>query len=152
MWSGQDMLKIVFFWLILMFGLHGCHSVPVIDSLPVLKQTLSLQVTDADGSNSLLLIEQLTAQQWRFVQVNSLGAPVSRQTLQQGKWHNDGFLPPNPKARQLFTAVYAYLGHQHHWPVPATLNDVRISPSADGAGADISWHKQHWQIREMAND
>ncbi|WP_239374067.1 hypothetical protein [Snodgrassella gandavensis] len=145
-------LKKGFIWLLLMLGLNGCHSVPVIDTLPVLKQTLSLQVTDADGSNSLLLIEPLTLQQWRFVQVDSLGAPVSRQILQQGKWHNDGFLPPNPQARQLFTAVYAYLGQQHHWPVPATLNDVRISSSADGAVADISWHNQHWQIREMAND
>ncbi|WP_239366149.1 hypothetical protein [Snodgrassella communis] len=147
-------LKQGFIWLLLMLSLNGCHSLPVIDTLPVLTQTLSLQVTDADGSNSLLLIEPLTEQQWRFVQVDSLGAPVSRQILQRGRWHNDGFLPPNPQARQLFTAVYAYLGHRHHWSIPAKLKEVRISShtDADGAVADISWHKRHWQVREMAND
>ncbi|ORF06486.1 hypothetical protein BGI03_08145 [Snodgrassella alvi] len=146
------MLKNFVIWLMMLFCLSACQSLPVIDSLPVLKQTLTLQVTDKDGSNSLLLIEPLSEQQWRFVQVDGLGAPISRQILQQGKWHNDGFLPPNPKARQLFTAVYAYLGHQYHWSVPAELNDVRVSSGTDGMVAEIEWHKQHWKIREVTDE
>lgn len=146
------MLKNFVIWLMMLFCLSACQSLPVIDSLPVLKQTLTLQVTDKDGSNSLLLIEPLSEQQWRFVQVDGLGAPISRQILQQGKWHNDGFLPPNPKARQLFTAVYAYLGHQYHWSIPAELNDVRVSSGTDGMVAEIEWHKQHWKIREVTDE
>ncbi|NUF09053.1 hypothetical protein [Snodgrassella sp. ESL0324] len=146
------MLKNFVIWLMMLFCLSACQSLPVIDSLPVLKQTLTLQVTDKNGSNSLLLIEPLSEQQWRFVQVDGLGAPISRQILQQGKWHNDGFLPPNPKARQLFTAVYAYLGHQYHWSVPAELNDVRVSSGTDGMVAEIEWHKQHWKIREVTDE
>lgn len=146
------MLKNFVIWLMMLFCLSACQSLPVIDSLPVLRQTLTLQVTDKNGSNSLLLIEPLSEQQWRFVQVDSLGAPISRQILQQGKWHNDGFLPPNPKARQLFTAVYAYLGHQYHWSVPAELNDVKISSGTDGMVAEIEWHKQHWKIREVTDE
>lgn len=146
------MLKNFVIWLMMLFCLSACQSLPVIDSLPVLKQTLTLQVTDKYGSNSLLLIEPLSEQQWRFVQVDGLGAPISRQILQQGKWHNDGFLPPNPKARQLFTAVYAYLGHQYHWSVPAELNDVRVSSGTDGMVAEIEWHKQHWKIREVTDE
>ena len=146
------MLKNFVIWLMMLFCLSACQSLPVIDSLPVLKQTLTLQVTDKDGSNSLLLIEPLSEQQWRFVQVDGLGAPISRQILQQGKWHNDGFLPPNPKARQLFTAVYAYLGYQYHWSVPAELNDVRVSSGTDGMVAEIEWHKQHWKIREVTDE
>lgn len=146
------MLKNFVIWLMMLFCLSACQSLPVIDSLPVLKQTLTLQVTDKYGSNSLLLIEPLSEQQWRFVQVDGLGAPISRQILQQGKWHNDGFLPPNPKARQLFTAVYAYLGHQYHWSVPAELNDVRVSSGTDGMVAEIEWHKQQWKIREVTDE
>ena len=146
------MLKNFVIWLMMLFCLSACQSLSVIDSLPVLKQTLTLQVTDKDGSNSLLLIEPLSEQQWRFVQVDGLGAPISRQILQRGKWHNDGFLPPNPKARQLFTAVYAYLGHQYHWSVPAELNDVRVSSGTDGMVAEIEWHKQHWKIREVTDE
>lgn len=146
------MLKNFVIWLMMLFCLSACQSLPVIDSLPVLRQTLTLQVTDKNGSNSLLLIEPLSEQQWRFVQVDGLGAPISRQILQQGKWHNDGFLPPNPKARQLFTAVYAYLGHQYHWSVPAELNDVKISSGTDGMVAEIEWHKQHWKIREVTDE
>lgn len=146
------MLKNFVIWLMMLFCLSACQSLPVIDSLPVLKQTLTLQVTDKDGSNSLLLIEPLSEQQWRFVQVDGLGAPISRQILQQGKWHNDGFLPPNPKARQLFTAAYVYLGHQYHWPVPAELNDVRVSSGTDGMAVEIEWHKQHWKIREVTDE
>lgn len=146
------MLKNFVIWLMMLFCLSACQSLPVIDSLPVLKQTLTLQVTDKNGSNSLLLIEPLSEQQWRFVQVDGLGAPISRQILQQGKWHNDGFLPPNPKARQLFTAVYAYLGHQYHWSVPDELNDVRVSSGTDGMVAEIEWHKQHWKIREVTDE
>lgn len=146
------MLKNFVIWLMMLFCLSACQSLPVIDSLPVLKQTLTLQVTDKNGSNSLLLIEPLSEQQWRFVQVDGLGAPISRQILQQGKWHNDGFLPPNPKARQLFTAVYAYLGHQYHWSIPAELNDVRVSSGTDGMVAEIEWHKQHWKIREVTDE
>lgn len=146
------MLKNFVIWLMMLFCLSACQSLPVIDSLPVLKQTLTLQVTDKNGSNSLLLIEPLSEQQWRFVQVDGLGAPISRQILQQGKWHNDGFLPPNPKARQLFTAVYAYLGYQYHWSVPAELNDVRVSSGTDGMAAEIEWHKQYWKIREVTDE
>lgn len=146
------MLKNFVIWLMMLFCLSACQSLPVIDSLPVLKQTLTLQVTDKDGSNSLLLIEPLSEQQWRFVQVDGLGAPISRQILQQGKWHNDGFLPPNPKARLLFTAAYVYLGHQYHWSVPAELNDVRVSSGTDGMVAEIEWHKQHWKIREVTDE
>lgn len=146
------MLKNIFICVLLIVVLNACHSVPVINVLPELKHTLSMQIIDVNGNNSLLLIEPLGRQQWRFVQVDSLGAPISRQILQNGKWRNDGFMPPNPSARQLFSAVYAYLGQQHHWPIPSVLNDVKIVTGKGDTVADISWKNQHWQIRELADE
>lgn len=34
-----------------------------------------------------------------------LGVPLARQQLRQGQWHNDGLLPPNREARELFSAL-----------------------------------------------
>lgn len=36
---------------------------------------------------------------------DALGVPLARQILQDGKWQNDGFLPPNPDARALFAGL-----------------------------------------------
>lgn len=43
--------------------------------------------------------------QWRWIQTTPLGAPLARQTYDGATWHNDGFLPPTPRARTLFTAL-----------------------------------------------
>jgi hypothetical protein len=34
-----------------------------------------------------------------------LGVPLARQQLRDGQWHNDGLLPPNRQARELFSAL-----------------------------------------------
>ncbi|QLF95082.1 DUF3261 domain-containing protein [Pseudomonas sp. ABC1] len=59
---------------------------------------------------------QQTVQQWllvlqreddalRYTLLDPLGTPLARQRLRDGSWHNDGLLPPNPRARELFGAL-----------------------------------------------
>ncbi|MDO9216901.1 MAG: hypothetical protein Q7U14_06485, partial [Lacisediminimonas sp.] len=37
--------------------------------------------------------------------LDPLGVPLARQLLTAGEWQNDGLLPPNPEARELFAAL-----------------------------------------------
>lgn len=57
-----------------------------------------------------------------------LGVPLARQVLRAGQWQNDGLLPPNAEARELFTALLfaltpsAQLPKQYpaeHWQLAA---------------------------------
>lgn len=47
--------------------------------------------------------EQAGAQRWSLF--DPLGLPLARQILQDGRWRNDGFLPPNAAAQILFSAL-----------------------------------------------
>ncbi|UUD62715.1 DUF3261 domain-containing protein [Pseudomonas seleniipraecipitans] len=73
---------------------------------PALEQPLpiSLQVSTADGQDWLLVIQaEGSALRWSLF--DPLGVPLARQSLIDGAWHNDGLLPPNGAARELFAAL-----------------------------------------------
>lgn len=79
---------------------------PLPAASPQLAQPLpmSLQVSTADGQDWLLVIQaEGTALRWSLF--DPLGVPLARQSLVAGAWHNDGLLPPNPAARELFAAL-----------------------------------------------
>lgn len=85
--------------------LSACSSLPQADTngeAPFLRQ---YRITDRNGADSLVLGEYQGGGRWRWLQSSVLGAPLARQIYQNGAWHNDGFLPPNAPARQLFTAL-----------------------------------------------
>lgn len=63
------------------------------------------QVTAADGTDSLVVSEYRGGDRWRWLQTSPLGAPLARQLYENGRWRNDGFLPPNRAATALFTAL-----------------------------------------------
>lgn len=79
---------------------------PLPASSPTLVQPLpiSLQVSTADGQVWLLVIQaEGSALRWSLF--DPLGVPLARQSLIAGAWHNDGLLPPNGDARELFAAL-----------------------------------------------
>jgi len=98
---------------VLLLMLAGCASSP----LPVPKAMLDWQaprqvlVTEtsffkgAEKSVVWLVVMQQQGDSLRWLRFNLLGAPDSRQILQNGKWRNDGFIPPNKEARELFAAL-----------------------------------------------
>ena len=136
---------------LMLLSMSACHNLPVMTVAPVMvKKTTFFQVSDKNG-NTLLIIEPYAKDQWRFIQVNSLGAPISRQIVHKGKWHNDGFLPPNIQARKLFIAVYTMLNQQKNGS-PTHSDQFLIDTNQQSDITTISWGKLQWTIREIEND
>ncbi len=97
--------------------LAGCASLysggQAPQQLPELEGVRSYQVTSCgqhgDGRQSLLVIQPQGTTSWRMLLLDPFGAPQARQIIEHGRWRNDGFLPPNPAARQLFASVLGQL-------------------------------------------
>ena len=79
--------------------------------------------------------QQDTALRWSLM--DPLGIPLARQLLQDGSWHADGLLPPNPEARELFAALLFAL-------TPATQLADNY-PQAKTA-PDLRFIEQRWQV------
>ncbi|WP_260986265.1 DUF3261 domain-containing protein [Bordetella genomosp. 13] len=91
-------------------ALTGCASAPPV---PVASADLALPrfvriTTQAPGEHaqdSLLAVQAEAGQATRWSLFDLLGMPQARQILQDGTWRNDGFLPPNGRASNLFSAI-----------------------------------------------
>ncbi|MDH1008634.1 hypothetical protein N5J43_17960 [Pseudomonas nicosulfuronedens] len=101
-------------WLSLAFALllAGCaQHAPLPSAMPSLSTPMQLHIQREQGHAS-----QLSTQDWllviqqegaalRWSLIDPLGIPLSRQLLREGEWSNDGLLPPNPEARELFAVL-----------------------------------------------
>lgn len=88
--------------------LAACAAhLPVPERAPTLRLPLTLHIQhDAGaGRQDWLLVLQEEDQALRWSLFDPLGVPLARQRLEAGIWHNDGLLPPNAEARELFTAL-----------------------------------------------
>lgn len=68
---------------------------------------LALQVhrTQAGSQQTWWLVLQVEHGALRASLFDPLGVPLARQLLANGAWQNDGLLPPNSEARELFAAL-----------------------------------------------
>lgn len=82
---------------------------PLPDTTPTLVAalplTLHIQREQAGEQRDWLLVLQAEGGALRWSLLDPLGMPLSRQLLEAGAWHNDGLLPPNSEARELFAAL-----------------------------------------------
>ncbi|HSC84905.1 MAG TPA: DUF3261 domain-containing protein [Pseudomonas sp.] len=98
-------------WLLgLCLLLAACAArTPVPDSAPALVAPLplSLQIhRNQNGSEQdWLLVLQGEGAALRWSLFDPLGVPLARQLLEDGEWQDDGLLPPNGEARELFAAL-----------------------------------------------
>lgn len=97
-------------WLSLAFVLllAGCvQHAPLPSALPPLATPLQLHIQreQAGASQDWLLVVQQEGGALRWSLIDPLGIPLSRQLLREGEWSNDGLLPPNPEARELFAVL-----------------------------------------------
>lgn len=99
---------------ILLLGLYlllvACATqTPLPAQTPVLVAPLplALQVQRSQGPNQQTwwLVLQDEPGELRASLFDPLGVPLARQLLRAGQWHNDGLLPPNSEARELFAAL-----------------------------------------------
>ncbi|WFS19310.1 hypothetical protein P9K38_02930 [Pseudomonas sp. 905_Psudmo1] len=67
--------------------------------------TLQIQREQADVRQDWLLVIQQEGAALRWSLMDPLGIPQARQLLDAGQWRNDGLLPPNAEARELFAAL-----------------------------------------------
>ncbi|MET1081219.1 MAG: DUF3261 domain-containing protein [Pseudomonas sp.] len=88
--------------------LGGCASpAPLPAQSPALALPLQLHVQRQQAADNLdwLLVIQAEPDGLRWSLLDPLGVPLARQRLVDGQWQNDGLLPPNPEARELFAAL-----------------------------------------------
>jgi hypothetical protein len=129
-------------WLAFVLLLAGCaQQAPLPSSLPPLATPLQLHIQREQAGDSqdwLLVIQQEgTALRWSLI--DPLGIPLSRQLLREGEWSNDGLLPPNPEARELFAVLLFAL-------TPEGELASRY-PAADYQADDPGRHlQQRWKI------
>ncbi|XXF09213.1 DUF3261 domain-containing protein [Pseudomonas sp. D2-3] len=143
--------------------LSACAArTPLPAAAPQLAQPLpmALQVSTADDQDWLLVIQaEGTALRWSLF--DPLGVPLARQSLADGAWHNDGLLPPNAPARELFAALLfalipddqlaaSYAGKQ--WRLGAEgrqlAPDWRIRYGA-GRAIELSNATQQYRVRPL---
>ncbi|MBC9249089.1 hypothetical protein A9179_02245 [Pseudomonas alcaligenes] len=126
------MLRAWLLGLCLLLGACAGHT-PVPDTAPTLVAALplSLQIQrqQAGEQRDWLLVLQAEGTALRWSLFDPLGVPLARQLLQDGEWRNDGLLPPNAEARELFAALLFALSNE------AALQDYPAGSwqrSADG--------------------
>jgi len=119
---------------VLLVALAGCasYSLPVPQAVFNGQAPRQVLVTEIKPNTKEAQIWQVVVQQQgdslRWLRFNLLGAPDARQILQNGQWRNDGFIPPNQEARELFAALLfawtspvdlplAYPYPPYHWQI-----------------------------------
>ncbi|WP_437881884.1 hypothetical protein [Pseudomonas sp. LRF_L74] len=100
------MRRVLLIGLCLLLGACAARA-PLPSQPPTLALPLSLHIQreqDAVRQDWLLVVqEEHGALRWSLF--DPLGMPLSRQLLKDGAWHNDGLLPPNGEARELFAVL-----------------------------------------------
>ncbi|WP_374439649.1 hypothetical protein [Pseudomonas panipatensis] len=97
-------------WLLPLFALllAGCaQRSPLPTQAPDLPLPLQLHIQRLSGQETQdwLLVIQREGPALRWSLIDPLGIPLSRQLLRDQQWQNDGLLPPNPEARELFAVL-----------------------------------------------
>jgi len=103
-------------WCLLLAACATQPPVPV--QLPELALPQTLHIQRDDGQDWLLVIQHEDGA-LRFSLFDPLGVPLARQHLIDGRWRNDGLLPPNREARDVFSALLHTL-----WQSKATVIPV----------------------------
>ena len=131
--------RIAGLWVCLLLLLSGCTSLPLPRHTPTLALPMQLHILrqQADQRQDWLLVIQQEDAGLRWSLMDPLGIPQARQLLQDGSWHADGLLPPNPQARELFCALLFALT-----PAPELTNNYPQAKTAP----DLRMLGQRWQV------
>ena len=128
------------FFLALLLLMSGCTSLPLPRQTPTLALPMQLHIQreQADQRQDWLLVIQQQNAALRWSLMDPLGIPLARQLLQDGRWHADGLLPPNPEARELFAALLFAL---------TPKNELQANYPQANAEADLRFLAQRWQVQ-----
>ena len=134
--------RIMFVWLLMCMLLSSCTSLPLPRHTPTLALPMQLHIQreHADERQDWLLVIQQENAGLRWSLMDPLGIPLARQLLQDGTWHADGLLPPNPEARELFAALLF-----------ALTPEAQLSKNYPQATSesDLRFMEQRWQVQYL---
>ncbi|WP_137886250.1 DUF3261 domain-containing protein [Pseudomonas sp. 2FE] len=102
------MSRLLWLPLLLLLLLTACaQPAPLPSAAPALAWPLQLHVQreQAGQTQDWLLVVQKEGPALRWSLLDPLGIPLARQLLSGSQWQNDGLLPPNQEARELFAAL-----------------------------------------------
>jgi hypothetical protein len=94
--------------IVLLLLLAACSAAPLLPTaLPAIQLPAQLLIRKqtAQDSRDLILVVQQDPAGLRWSLLDPIGMPLARQLLQDGKWSNDGLVPPNADAHALFAAL-----------------------------------------------
>ncbi len=134
----------------LLLVLTGCAArTPLPEQLPELSSDLPLSLIIARSqpdapAQSWLLVLQAEGPSLRWSLFDPLGIPLARQLLNNGAWHNDGLLPPNDEARELFAALLFALSQ------PTALSKHYAAEQWRAVSTSQRWLTPDWQISYRA--
>ena len=135
------------YYLIIIFCLAACSSFPQVERLPL--QSIETRLFKVEQlqpkSETGLLAVQFSAEQWRWVHTNPLGAPIARLLLTKQGWQNDGFVMPNRQAQQLYSALATALN-----PTQPLFRFSDIQHTASGRIYSIN-DQEVWRISQQQN-
>jgi len=94
-------------WLLALLLSACAQQAPLPAQAPRLDLPLQLHVQreQAGQTQDWFLVLQQEGPALRWSLIDPMGIPVARQLLTGNQWQNDGLLPPNPEARELFAAL-----------------------------------------------
>ena len=111
--------------------------------LHIQRQSLDPQNQPAAATQDWLLVIQQEPGALRWSLLDPLGLPLARQVLTQSQWRNDGLLPPNPEARELFAALLFALSPRAELPRAYPALDWQ----ADAGQRRLSQPPRRWQVQ-----
>ncbi len=117
--------------------LAGCASAP---PAPVASSELQLprwvrvhiHAPGESDQDALLAVQDEGHGATRWSLFDPLGMPRARQILQDGKWRNDGFMRPNGKASDMFSAILFAWTPDHSLASAYAGSDWRSQPIEGG--------------------
>jgi len=117
------------------------------------RQAHIVQREDGQPDLDRLLVVQQEGQASRWSLFDPLGVPLARQLLEAGRWRNDGLLPPNGQARELFASlIFAWMTQSQLKQAygPDTWQEKTL---VDGHRQRIYWHdgSPRWAIEWAAS-
>ncbi|PJX27857.1 hypothetical protein CAP48_01305 [Advenella sp. S44] len=145
-WIPERKLAGGWLCLLLVLLLTGCAATSILPRHyhePAQVQSYKLGLVTAPGQteDSLLVVQPDAGGASRWIQTNPLGAPLARLLLRDGDWTNDGFAPPNPRARQLFEAIIAAQIGKKQWA--NAYPEVDITPVKTGGMRNAYTFSRH---------
>lgn len=140
-----------------MLVLTACAQHPALpEETPPMALPLQLHVQrlDSNGVRDWILIIQQDGPALRWSLLDPLGVPLARQLLRHGKWQNDGLLPPNPQARELFAALLFALTRSEDLDrlYPGRELTQSLGQRSMKLNASTAWHVRYGKNRRFDLD